>query len=184
MKAVAAKIYRHCTTCNTFAGQTALFRVLIAYAQADPVVGYCQGMGFIVAVLLSYLAEEDAFLALHVLMWEEPARLRDIFSPGMPRVPILHHVLQGLIDLRMPALAKHLVELGVHPSMWATQWLLTLFSYSFPFPVGACASCTISRMKCLYKMPLRRTADNAVVRVWDAFFLGEYLCRFDYKHAS
>ena len=51
------------------AGQTALFRVLVAYAQADPAVGYCQGMGFIAAVLLSYLTEEDAFRALYTREW-------------------------------------------------------------------------------------------------------------------
>lgn len=42
-------------------GQSALFHVLIAYAQLDAKVGYCQGMGFIAALFLSFMPEEQAF---------------------------------------------------------------------------------------------------------------------------
>jgi hypothetical protein len=45
------------------AGQTSLFRVLVAYAHLNGVVGYCQGMGFIAALFLSYMPEEEAFWA-------------------------------------------------------------------------------------------------------------------------
>jgi hypothetical protein len=48
----------------TAAGQTSLFRLLVAYAQHDPAIGYCQGMGFVCAVLLSYMTEADAFRGL------------------------------------------------------------------------------------------------------------------------
>lgn len=40
------------------AGQAALLRVLRAYAGFDKDVGYCQGMGFIAALFLSYMPEE------------------------------------------------------------------------------------------------------------------------------
>lgn len=42
-------------------GQQSLFRVLKAYSMYDPLVGYCQGMGFLSALFLIYLPEEDAF---------------------------------------------------------------------------------------------------------------------------
>ena len=38
--------------------QTALFNTLKAYAVYDKKVGYCQGMGFIIALLLLYMGEE------------------------------------------------------------------------------------------------------------------------------
>ena len=39
-------------------GQRALFHVLKAYANYDPEVGYCQGMGFIVGLLLMNISSE------------------------------------------------------------------------------------------------------------------------------
>ena len=51
--------------------------------------------------------------------------------------------MQGLVNTRLPATAAALHRHGLHPTMWAAQWLLTIFTYSWPFPV--------------------------VVRVWDAF---------------
>lgn len=49
-------------------GQQSLRRVLHWYATADPDIGYCQGMGFIVGMLLTYLHEEDAFRCFHAAM--------------------------------------------------------------------------------------------------------------------
>lgn len=49
-------------------GQEALRRVLQRYAILDPAIGYCQGMGFLTALLLQYLHEHDAFYALVSLM--------------------------------------------------------------------------------------------------------------------
>ena len=50
------------------AGQVSLRRVLTWYAALDPEVGYCQGMGFIAALLLSYMIEEDAFYCLYAVL--------------------------------------------------------------------------------------------------------------------
>jgi hypothetical protein len=38
--------------------QTRLFNVLKGYSRYDRVLGYCQGIGMIVAVLLTYVTEE------------------------------------------------------------------------------------------------------------------------------
>ncbi len=49
-------------------GQLALFQVLKAYAAWDPEVGYCQGMAFVVGVLLLYMDEVSAFWVLVAVM--------------------------------------------------------------------------------------------------------------------
>ena len=50
-------------------GQNPLYNVLNAYAHYDPSIGYCQGMNFIVALLLHVLEnEEDSFYCfVHVM---------------------------------------------------------------------------------------------------------------------
>ena len=60
-------------------GQTKLLNVLLTYSVYKPEVGYCQGMGFITAMLLLYMPEEDAFWMLDAIadnyefagLWEE-----------------------------------------------------------------------------------------------------------------
>jgi hypothetical protein len=124
-------------------GQTALFHVLVAYARHDPEVGYCQGMAFIVALFLFFLPPEEAFWMLVSVMQGPRHGLRDLFAPGLPLVEARLHVLQGLLNARLPALARKLQAVGMHPTMFATHWVLTVFAYTFPLPV--------------------------VVRIWDAF---------------
>jgi hypothetical protein len=124
-------------------GQRALFRVLVAYAQLDEAVGYCQGMAFIAALFLSFAPETHAFFMFRAVLQRPPHRLADLYAPGLPRVALLEHTLQALVNARLPATAAVLHRHGLHPTMWAAQWLLTIFTYSWPFPV--------------------------VVRIWDAF---------------
>jgi hypothetical protein len=49
---------------DTGYGQDSLRNVLTYYAVFDKEVGYCQGMGFIAAMFLTYMPEEDAFYTL------------------------------------------------------------------------------------------------------------------------
>ena len=42
-------------------GQSLLRRILVRCAIVDSEIGYCQGMGFIVGMLLTYMPEDDAF---------------------------------------------------------------------------------------------------------------------------
>ena len=38
--------------------QVSLFKILVAYSNFDPIVGYCQGMSTVAAFLLLYFNEE------------------------------------------------------------------------------------------------------------------------------
>eukprot|EP01138_Halocafeteria_seosinensis_P004202 gb/GECG01004297.1/.p1 GENE.gb/GECG01004297.1/~~gb/GECG01004297.1/.p1 ORF type:complete len:441 (+),score=49.60 gb/GECG01004297.1/:1-1323(+) len=124
-------------------GQTSLYRVLRAYAAYDSVVGYCQGMGFITAMFLSYMPEEEAFFMLLTVMQFPPHKLRELFVPGLPEVPIMHYQLKGMMRLKLPKLYNHFENENVDPSMYSTHWFLTVFTYNLPF--------------------------HLVVRIWDAF---------------
>ncbi|KCV73269.1 hypothetical protein H696_00811 [Fonticula alba] len=53
---------------------TSLSAVLNAYAVYDPTVGYCQGLAFVVHLLLQYMPEEDAFVTLVFLLAPFPRR--------------------------------------------------------------------------------------------------------------
>ena len=64
-------------------GQTSLRRVLLRYAVVDEDVGYCQGMGFIAAILLTYMSEDEAFWVFHRVLTRPSAPLRLMYLPKL-----------------------------------------------------------------------------------------------------
>eukprot|EP00659_Diplonema_papillatum_P014014 gene14014-21428_t len=114
-------------------GQTSLFNVLRAYAAYDPRMGYCQGMGFIVATLLTQMGEEEAFWAFVVMMKDSRYQMNNLYLAGFPKVQESFGVLRLLIEKFAPRLAEHFEQQGVSVSFFASQWFMTLFVYIFPF---------------------------------------------------
>lgn len=124
-------------------GQTSLFRLLVAYAQFCPEVGYCQGMGHVAALCLSYFAEEDAFWLFVALLHGRRFALAQLYKPGLPHMGLRMHQLKGLLGAKLPKLAARLEAAYVQPPMYAAQWVMTALTYTLPF--------------------------GSLVRVWDSF---------------
>eukprot|EP00897_Mesotaenium_endlicherianum_P003962 jgi/Mesen1/3594/ME000020S03126 len=101
-------------------GQRSLYNVLKAYSVYDTAVGYTQGMGFLAGLLLLYMGEEDAFWLLS----------------GLPLVQQYLFQFDQLVHEVLPRLGAHFDREGITPSMYASQWFITVFSYSFPFPTA------------------------------------------------
>jgi hypothetical protein len=142
-------------------GQKALHRVLSAYAACDSEVGYCQGMGFIAAVLLSFVPERQAFYMFWTMMQRPPLMMRRLFERDLKALSTLLGVLQLLLAQRRPKLAEHLRSLGVEPAMVFTQWVMTSFSYAVPFEV------TVRAWDCMLAegfKPVIRIALAAMIR--------------------
>lgn len=116
-------------------GQDRLRRVLQAYARLDPEVGYCQGMGFLTALLLTYYPEDEAFHVLRLVMCVRPAPIRGLYLPGMPTAREMIYVGDRLTQRFLPSLHRHLTDQHIDPSMFLTQWFVTLYTNCFPFEV-------------------------------------------------
>ncbi|KAG1900631.1 rab-GTPase-TBC domain-containing protein [Suillus fuscotomentosus] len=112
-------------------GQEHLFNVLKAYSLYDPQVGYCQGLPFVVAVLLLNMPDEEAFSLLVRLM--HSYGLRGHFLPEMPKLQL--RLFDRLIEELLPVLHVHFLRQGIKSSMFCSQWFLTLFSYRFPLEI-------------------------------------------------
>jgi hypothetical protein len=111
--------------------QISLFKVLVAYSNYDPQVGYCQGMSTIAAFILLYFPEEAAFSALLGVM----AETRQLFVTGFPKLFETFYVQERLMRKYLPRLHKHLTHLAISPSIYATKWYLTLF-LGLPVPLA------------------------------------------------
>ncbi|KAF9531667.1 rab-GTPase-TBC domain-containing protein [Crepidotus variabilis] len=112
-------------------GQENLFNVLKAYSLYDTTVGYCQGLPFVVAILLLNMPDEEAFSLLVRLMTVYD--LQGHFLPEMPKLQM--RLFDRMLEELLPVLHVHFLRQGVKSSMFASQWFLTLFSYRFPLDI-------------------------------------------------
>eukprot|EP01111_Echinosteliopsis_oligospora_P014950 TRINITY_DN5762_c0_g1_i1.p1 TRINITY_DN5762_c0_g1~~TRINITY_DN5762_c0_g1_i1.p1 ORF type:complete len:721 (+),score=188.49 TRINITY_DN5762_c0_g1_i1:126-2165(+) len=112
-------------------GQTLLFNVLKAYSVYDPNVGYCQGMGFVAAMLLMYMEEEDAFWVLVRLC--DAYGMSGLFMDGFPALQDCYALVNKMLDTFLPELAAHLRHKDVSADMFCPQWFLTSFVIILPF---------------------------------------------------
>ncbi|CAI5454719.1 unnamed protein product [Caenorhabditis angaria] len=111
-------------------GVEALRRILKSVAFIYPDLGYCQGMGVIVAILLLYCSEETTF-------WMMTALIEDILPPNFYSHTLLglqadERVTRHLMKCHVPDLNKALDDYEVEISLLTINWLLTLFGSVFP----------------------------------------------------
>ncbi|XP_049400965.1 uncharacterized protein LOC125864877 isoform X2 [Solanum stenotomum] len=118
-------------------GQRSLYNVLKAYSVFDQDVGYVQGMGFVAGLLLLYMSEEDAFwLLVALLKGAVHTPMEGMYLVGLPLVQQYLFQFDHLVKEHMPKLGEHFAQEMINPSMYASQWFITVFSYSFPFPLA------------------------------------------------
>lgn len=115
-------------------GQESLFNVIKAYSLHDREVGYCQGSGFIVGLLLMQMPEEEAFAVLVKIM--QDYRMRDMFKPSMAELGVCMFQLENLVAELLPDLNQHFQSQNFHTSMYASSWFLTLFTTALSLPLA------------------------------------------------
>ncbi|MES1919939.1 hypothetical protein MHBO_001682 [Bonamia ostreae] len=89
-------------------GQESLYNVLKATALHVKEVGYCQGMGFVVATLLMYMGEEDSFWVL-ISMLKGKLNMGEMFKENFPLTRKRFFVFEKLIKRHYPKLHEHFV---------------------------------------------------------------------------
>ncbi|RHY32128.1 hypothetical protein DYB32_002838 [Aphanomyces invadans] len=100
-------------------------RLLRAYVMFNPDIGYCQGMNFVVRLLLDNQKDEATVFWAFVNLCDA-APTQSLYEPGFHTL----HVLFGkvLVQQQMPDVYNHFITQGVAVSMFAARWFLTLFT--------------------------------------------------------
>lgn len=122
-------------------GQTDLYNILKAYAHYNPSVGYCQGMGRLVGMMLMQMPAEDTFWLLVATLG---GPMLGYFTPSLAQLRIDSIVFEKLLAGHTPRLAQHLANQDVVPLMYMTNWFMTIFTMALPWA--------------------------SVLRVWDMFY--------------
>jgi hypothetical protein len=106
-----------------------LRRVLTAYSWINEEVGYCQAMNIVVAALLIYMSESQAFFLLSSLC---DRLLPGYYSTTMYGTLLDQRVFESLVEKTMPILWDHLVKYDVQLSVVSLPWFLSLYINSMP----------------------------------------------------
>ncbi|EGX95081.1 GTPase-activating protein GYP5 [Cordyceps militaris CM01] len=106
-----------------------LRRVLTAYSWVDTDVGYCQAMNIVVAALLIYMSESQAFFLLSALC---DRLVPGYYSTTMYGTLLDQKVFESLVERTMPVLWDHLVKSDVQLSVVSLPWFLSLYINSMP----------------------------------------------------
>ncbi|KAK2075311.1 hypothetical protein P8C59_009446 [Phyllachora maydis] len=106
-----------------------LRRVLTAYSWVDADVGYCQAMNIVVAALLIYMSEAQAFFLLSTLC---DRLVPGYYSTTMYGTLLDQKVFESLVERTMPVLWDHLVKSDVQLSVVSLPWFLSLYINSMP----------------------------------------------------
>lgn len=106
-----------------------LRRVLTAYSWVNADVGYCQAMNIVVAALLIYMSETQAFFLLSALC---DRLVPGYYSTTMYGTLLDQKVFEALVEKTMPILWEHLVKSDVQLSVVSLPWFLSLYINSMP----------------------------------------------------
>ena len=105
-------------------GINSLRNVLVAYSFHNPIIGYCQSMNIVCALLLLYLDEEDCFWLLCTICDDI---LPNYYNRAMIGSSVDVHVLELLLKKYQPEIYNHLTNINFPTSLVCQPWLLCLF---------------------------------------------------------
>jgi hypothetical protein len=114
-------------------GQRKLFNILRSYSIFNQKIGYVQGMGFICALFLTYIDEEPAFWLLHSLMVNY--NMEGLYTTNFPKLAECFYIYYSLLKKYVNKVYLHLKLYNIAPTMFASQWFLTIFTNYFNFNI-------------------------------------------------
>lgn len=111
-------------------GASALKSILKRFASTYPTVGYCQGMNYVVGILLMVSGgdESESFGVLEILCTQ--FGLSGLYEHGFPLVTKLCSVFHQELAKHLPELEQYFLENDFDDNFWLIKWFITLFSYS------------------------------------------------------
>ncbi|KAG0417533.1 TBC1 domain family member 3H, partial [Dictyocoela roeselum] len=107
-------------------GQRKLFRILVAYANFAPEIGYCQGMSNFVGIILMYFPEVETFKLLVTLIQKN--NLGGLFDRNLSMIKNFLQIQREVFLRTVPEILKYIEDQDVDIGVFVHEWHLTLFT--------------------------------------------------------
>ena len=108
-----------------------LINVLFATAMVNNGVKYCQGMNFLVEILLEIYEEEEVFYIF--ISFFESTEYSVIFTKDLQKMKIFFYVFKRIMGLYEPELSNYLNSIGLNYDFFLPPWFITLFTGSHQY---------------------------------------------------
>jgi hypothetical protein len=170
----------HFDTTNPVSLQTSLYKVLKAYANSNPTIGYCQGLNYITGLLLLITKEEESsFWLLKTLI---DTMLPEYYSCSMPGLITDSRVLAELARRHLPQLSQHIDQLQVPWALLSSKWFICLFVDVLPVEtvlrVWDCMFSEGSKVLFRVSLAILHMAEKNLLAAYDMGALMEEIKRF------
>ncbi|RYY85076.1 TBC domain-containing protein [archaeon] len=158
-------------------------------------MGYCQGMGFLAGLFLTYMIEEDAFYTFYAVLTRGmgvpyiithaqthappestplplhspiPFPLRLLYLPSLAEIQKILHVFTGLCHMHIPVVYGHMESEGVSHTHHTTN---TIHHASYTNTIHVQVHPTMFFTEWGMCMFTRGFGFDLVTRVWDIYML-------------
>ncbi|CAL1144162.1 unnamed protein product [Cladocopium goreaui] len=108
-----------------------LEKVLRAYASYNPDIGYCQGMNFVVALLLLVSGDETETFRTFIRLVDH-LELAGFYASDFPKLRESTEKSSELLQKLLPKLCNHLDENGILVEQFLHSWHISLFASCLP----------------------------------------------------
>ena len=105
----------------------------MCFSSYNKSTGYVQGMGFLTALFLSYMDEENAFWMLYCIF--SKYNLEEVYTKDFPGLRKRLYIFLKLIEKYMPKIYEKLISKKIYPTMYASQWFVTCYTNCLPFDI-------------------------------------------------
>eukprot|EP00347_Sterkiella_histriomuscorum_P001837 403370488 len=100
-------------------------RILVSYTKRNPIVGYCQGMNYIVGRLIKYLSEEETFWVFTQLI---ESILPIDFYTHLIGVQTETKIFKQFVKEYLPQIDEKFQEFNFDTMLFTLNWFICIFS--------------------------------------------------------
>lgn len=111
-------------------------RLLTAFVELRPDIGYVQGMSYLAGmILLNIPNEHDAFIAFISLLGR--GHFRYFYAVHHQGMSNYIATFEDVLSVGIPALYRHFTVIGVNSQLFVIDWWMSLFSRTLPYEIAS-----------------------------------------------
>jgi hypothetical protein len=132
-------------------------------------------MGFISALLLTYMEEECAFWILNSMI--DKYNMEGFYLNGFPGLEKAFYIMMAILKKHLKKIYDLLIKFKMVPSMFASQWFITVFSVNLRYEilVRVFDVFLLEGQKILYRIAYGILKINEG-KIYKFIFINKYFC--------
>lgn len=118
-------------------GQESLRKILCAYLLYDSDIGYCQGLSFLVGLLLFHfkLAPMTFLATINIFEQRRNQSFGKIFDKQMSGLELWFFQFERILQKHNPQLSAHFASIKVDVRLFTAKWFLSFFAVGCPMQI-------------------------------------------------